>query len=262
VPVKFEGQVHAVICLHECDRFRDWASDEAEFAQRVGRQLGLSLANLRLLDSARNAAAEAAPHLAKMELRVAELEREVAQLREAAAHANNAAAAARAAESEARAAEALARAGEADARNSEAQARAVIERLRGAEAEARAAAEAAARSEAEARRERDELREDEARARRSAQQLLEINRLKSDFIVNAGRELEASLQSLLGFADQVSQGLYGPLTAEQAQGVRNIVAWARRMSSDVEWLIEYGSTRSRRLETGEGDQSQTTQVAG
>lgn len=92
------------------------------------------------------------------------------------------------------------------------------------------------------------MREEQERSRRAAQQLLEVNRLKSDFIVNAGHELDASLQTVLGFADLLNQGSYGPLTAEQAEAVRSILAWARRMKSDVEWLVEYGSARSRKLE--------------
>ncbi|MGH9759921.1 MAG: hypothetical protein ACREAC_03665, partial [Blastocatellia bacterium] len=104
----------------------------------------------------------------------------------------------------------------------------------------------------------DKVKDDEARARRAAQQLLEINRLKSDFIVNAGRELDASLQSVLGFAELLGQGSYGALTPEQLEAVKSIYAWARRMKSDVDWLLEYGSTRSRRLEAGEGDEEKGT----
>ena len=96
----------------------------------------------------------------------------------------------------------------------------------------------------------EKVRTDEARARRAAQQLLEINRLKSDFIVNAGRELDASLQSVLGFAELLGQGQYGQLAPEQLEAVKGIYAWARRMKNDLDWLIEYGSTRSRVLESG------------
>jgi signal transduction histidine kinase len=82
--------------------------------------------------------------------------------------------------------------------------------------------------------------------------LLEINRLKSEFIVNAGHEMEASLQSVLGLAELLQGGSYGNLTAEQREAVHGIYGWARRIKSDVDWLVEYGSTRSRRLETSGG----------
>ena len=88
------------------------------------------------------------------------------------------------------------------------------------------------------REERDRVREDQDRLRRSSQQLLDINRLKSEFIVNAGHGLEASLQTVLGFAEQLQQGGYGLLTGEQQQAVRNLHNWAKRMQSDIEMLIE------------------------
>src|SRR5262249_13127744 len=115
-----------------------------------------------------------------------------------------------------------------------------------------AAADAASGRVAYVAGEIEKVRTGEGRARRGAKKLLEINRLKSDFIVNAGRELDASLQSVLGFAELLGQGQYGQLTAEQLEAVRGIYAWARRMKNDLDWLVEYGSTRSRTLESGGG----------
>lgn len=148
------------------------------------------------------------------------------------------------------------RAAEAEAREAEANARAGLERALQDDAESKAASADLWRAEAELRKERDQLREDEARARRSSQQLLEINRLKSEFIVNAGRELEGSLQSVAGFAELLGQGSYGELNPDQLQVVQGIYAWARRMKADVDWLIEYGSSRSRRLDTNSADGGQ------
>ncbi|HEY6332054.1 MAG TPA: GAF domain-containing protein, partial [Blastocatellia bacterium] len=99
--------------------------------------------------------------------------------------------------------------------------------------------------------ESERLRADHERATKAAQQLLEVNRLKSEFIVSAGHELDASLQSLLGYAELLGQGSYGELTAQQLEAVRGIYAWGRRLKSDVNWLIDYGSARSRRLEAPE-----------
>ncbi|HVF89990.1 MAG TPA: GAF domain-containing protein [Blastocatellia bacterium] len=119
---------------------------------------------------------------------------------------------------------------------------------------AKARASASASGPVEMRRELERMSEDGKRLQRSANQLLEINRLKSEFIVNAGHELESSLQSVLGFAEQLEQGLYGQLTPEQGEAVKGIYAWSRRMKADIDWLIEYGSTRSRRLDAGEREQ--------
>jgi GAF domain-containing protein len=126
--------------------------------------------------------------------------------------------------------------------------------LEAALADARSTLNDSGTGEAELRHELERISEDGKRLQRSASQLLEINRLKSEFIVNAGHELEASLQSVLGFTEQLEQGLYGKLSAEQAEAVKGIYAWSRRMKADIDWLIEYGSTRSRRLDAGEKEQ--------
>ncbi|HJQ69987.1 MAG TPA: GAF domain-containing protein [Blastocatellia bacterium] len=212
LPLRLEGKTRALIFLHQCDREREWHPDEVEFADRVSRQLALSLSNVKAIDSASRGAQTAAS-------RIGELEAQLSQLESALADAN--------------------------AARAEAQ---PPDQLRAAAAEARAAADTARRAEVQVREECERLREDQDRLRRSSQQLLEINRLKSEFIVNAGHELEASLQTVLGFAEQIQQGAYGPLTAEQHQAMRGLHGWAKRMQNDIEWLIEYGSTRSRRLE--------------
>jgi signal transduction histidine kinase len=179
----------------------------------VSRQIALSLSNVKAIDSAARGA-----HTASS--RISELEAHLSQLQQALA----------------------------EARAAKPEPQLAPDQLKAEASEARATAETARRAELQVREECDRLREDQERLRRSSQQLLEINRLKSEFIVNAGHELEASLQTVLGFAEQIQQGTYGPLTAEQHQAMRGLHGWAKRMQNDIEWLIEYGSTRSRRLE--------------
>ena len=138
-----------------------------------------------------------------------------------------------------------------EARNSENQARSLLAKASAAEAKARAEADVLRHAEGDTHQERERLREDLERVQASAKQLLEVNRMKSDFIVGAGREIEASLQSVLGIAEFLEQGSYGPLTPDQQEAIRGLYGWARRVKNDVNWLIEYGATRSRRLDEGE-----------
>lgn len=56
VPVRYDGKTHSIIYLHQCDRVRTWQPDEVEFADRVGRQLSLSLANVEALNAATQSA--------------------------------------------------------------------------------------------------------------------------------------------------------------------------------------------------------------
>jgi GAF domain-containing protein len=227
VPVRIEGSLRALLYLHQTDRARDWGADEVEFADRVARQLSLSLANVRALDVATREAKAAREEFAnsggQASARIRELEQKLADIERVFD----------------------------ESRSSEAQARVSLAKASAAEAKARAETEVMRRSETEAKQERDRLREDAKRFETSAQQLLDVNRLKSEFIVNAGREIEGSLQSVLGMAELLERGSYGTLNPQQHEAVREIYTSARRIKTDVDWLIEYGATRSRRLEEGE-----------
>jgi GAF domain-containing protein len=64
IPVKYDGKTRSMIYLHQCDRVRIWHPDEMEFADRVGRQLSLSLANVQILNAATQSA-EAAREAAR-----------------------------------------------------------------------------------------------------------------------------------------------------------------------------------------------------
>jgi GAF domain-containing protein len=226
VPVRIEGATRAWLYLHQCDRKREWQPDEIEFADRVSRQLSLSLNNVHSLDKAlrevkaareeaQRAGGQTGSRIRELEQKLAEMERALTEVRAA-----------------------------------DQQARGLLAKALAAEAKARAEADVIRRAETESRQERDRLRHEVGRVESSAQQLLDINRLKSEFIVNAGHEIEGSLQSVLGLAEMLERGNYGPLTAEQHEAVRGLYAAARHIKSDIDMLIEYGGARSRRLEEG------------
>ncbi len=139
-----------------------------------------------------------------------------------------------------------------EARNSENQARSLLAKASAAEAKARAEADVLRHAEGDTHQERERLREDLERVQASAKQLLEVNRMKSDFIVGAGREIEASLQSVLGIAEFLEQGSYGPADARPAGSQHPLVTWVGAPRQErVDWLIEYGATRSRRRDEGD-----------
>ena len=231
-PIRVEGKTRAIVYVHQCDRVRDWEPEEVEFAERVVRQLSLSLSNLSSLHSAfsearraRDDAQRAGEINREAPARIQELEEKLAGIERALYQ----------------------------SRSVEAEARGMLEKTSVLEATARAEADALRRSEGEVKQQLELLQGEHRQAQGSAQQLLEINRLKSEFIVNAGHEMEASLQSVLGLAELLERGSYGNLTAEQREAVHAIYGSARRLKSDIDWLIEYGSSRSRRLEQSGGD---------
>ena len=231
-PIRVEGKTRAIVYVHQCDRVREWEPEEIEFAERVVRQLSLSLSNLRSLDAAFGEAQQARADAQRASeisreapARIRELEQKLESIERALTQ----------------------------SRDAEAEAREMLAKASALEATARSEADVARRAESEVRQQLEHLQEEHKQAQGSAQQLLEINRLKSEFIVNAGHEMEASLQSVLGLAELLERGSYGNLTPEQREVVHGLYGWARRLKSDVDWLVEYGSARSRRLEPSGGD---------
>jgi GAF domain-containing protein len=230
-PIRVDGKTRAIVYVHQCDRVRDWEHEEIEFAERVVRQLSLSLSNLRSLEAAFGGAQQARADAQRAldinrvaPARIQELEQKLASIEHVLTQ----------------------------SRSGEDQARGMLAKTSLLEAKARDEADVARRLETEARQKLEHLQGEHKQALESSQQLLEINRLKSEFIVNAGHEMEASLQSVLGLAELLERGSYGNLTPEQREAVNGIYGWARRIKSDIDWLVEYGSARSRRLETSGG----------
>ena len=227
-PIRVDGKTRAIVYVHQCDRVREWDHEEIEFAERVVRQLSLSLSNLRSLEvafsdaqQARADAQRASEIGSEAPARIKELEQKMEGIERALTQ----------------------------SRSVEEAARGMLAKASALEAKARAEADVSRRVETEVRQQLERIQEEHKRAQGSAQQLLEINRLKSEFIVNAGHEIEASLQSVLGLAELLERGSYGNLTPEQREAVHGLYGWARRIKSDVNSLIEYGSARSRRLES-------------
>ncbi|NDJ15902.1 PAS domain S-box protein [Myxacorys almedinensis] len=49
VRTSYQGEPNGVICLHQCDRFRHWSQTEIELFEAVADQVGIALAQARLL---------------------------------------------------------------------------------------------------------------------------------------------------------------------------------------------------------------------
>ncbi|HKA19476.1 MAG TPA: GAF domain-containing protein [Blastocatellia bacterium] len=227
-PIRVENKTSAVVYVHQCDRVKQWESDEIEFAERVSRQVALCLANISALEAVARDAQHSREELKKIieanteaPARIRELEQKLTRMEHALTQ----------------------------TRSLEEQARGLLAKASELEAKSRIESEALRRNEAEVRQNLERLQQEHKQAQDSSRQLLEINRLKSEFIVNAGREIESSLQSVLGLAELLERGSYGSLTTEQREAVHGVYSWARRIKSDVDWLVEYGSTRARRLES-------------
>lgn len=50
VRTSYQGEINGAICLHQCDRFRQWTVDEIELIEAVAAQAGIALAQANLLE--------------------------------------------------------------------------------------------------------------------------------------------------------------------------------------------------------------------
>ncbi|MEM7713976.1 MAG: ATP-binding protein [Cyanobacteria bacterium P01_A01_bin.68] len=50
VRTSYQGKANGIIVLHQCDRIRDWTKDETELLEAVAAQVGIALAQARLLE--------------------------------------------------------------------------------------------------------------------------------------------------------------------------------------------------------------------
>lgn len=74
------------------------------------------------------------------------------------------------------------------------------------------------------------------------------NRAKSEFIGNMSHEVRTPLNSIIGFADLMTDGMTDPLTDEQREYLRDISESGRRLLALINDMLDLS-----RIETGEAD---------
>ncbi|MEG4942673.1 response regulator [Microcoleus sp. F4-D5] len=50
IRTSYQGEPNGAICLHQCDRYRDWTADRVELLESVAAQVGIALAQAKLLE--------------------------------------------------------------------------------------------------------------------------------------------------------------------------------------------------------------------
>ena len=50
IRTSYQGKANGAICLHQCDRYREWTSDEIDLLEAVGAQVGIAIAQAQLID--------------------------------------------------------------------------------------------------------------------------------------------------------------------------------------------------------------------
>ncbi|WP_445302461.1 response regulator [Microcoleus sp. K4-B3] len=54
IRTSYQGRANGAICLHQCDRYREWTCDEIDLLESVAAQVGIAIAQAKLIDREKN----------------------------------------------------------------------------------------------------------------------------------------------------------------------------------------------------------------
>jgi signal transduction histidine kinase len=92
------------------------------------------------------------------------------------------------------------------------------------------------------------LREKEAALERHARDLVHAAREKSQFMVNVTHELRTPLHGILGLADLLREGVYGPVTEQQKESAIGIETSAKGLLELIDALLLLARSEASKLE--------------
>jgi len=84
--------------------------------------------------------------------------------------------------------------------------------------------------------------------RRKNDQILEATRLKTAFLANVSHELRTPLNAIIGYADLLSQDIYGPLESRQSGAVNGIATRAQDLLRLINDILDLAKVEAGRLE--------------
>ncbi len=79
-------------------------------------------------------------------------------------------------------------------------------------------------------------------------QLQEMNRLKSEFLANISHELRTPMNAILGYAELIQEGIYGPTTPEQFEGLDGILESGRNLLTLINQILDLSKVESGRMD--------------
>ncbi len=78
--------------------------------------------------------------------------------------------------------------------------------------------------------------------------LLQLDRLKDDFLANTSHELKSPLNAIISITDSIIKGVEGPVNHLQAQNLSIVVGSGRRLSNLVNDLLDYSKMKNGDIE--------------
>ncbi len=78
--------------------------------------------------------------------------------------------------------------------------------------------------------------------------LLQLDKLKDDFLANTSHELKTPLNAIISITDSIIKGVEGPINHSQAQSLSIVVGSGRRLSNLVNDLLDYSKMKNGDIE--------------
>ncbi len=78
--------------------------------------------------------------------------------------------------------------------------------------------------------------------------LLQLDKLKDDFLANTSHELKSPLNAIISITDSIIKGVEGPINDLQAQNLSIVVGSGRRLSNLVNDLLDYSKMKNGDIE--------------
>ncbi|MEE2828109.1 MAG: ATP-binding protein [Myxococcota bacterium] len=84
--------------------------------------------------------------------------------------------------------------------------------------------------------------------RRKNNEILQANRLKSAFLANVSHELRTPLNAVIGYADLLSQGIYGSLEQRQQEAVEGVATRAQDLLNLINDILDLAKIEAGRVD--------------
>jgi len=78
-------------------------------------------------------------------------------------------------------------------------------------------------------------------------QLLEVSRLKSEFLANISHELRTPLNVIIGYTELVGEGVYGPVNPDQSESLAGIIENARNLLALITQILDLSRVEAGRM---------------